>query len=506
MGFFDLFKPKAAEEPVKKRKLYQRVYSGVNSGRLFADYVSSNASSDAELSVALQKLRDRSRDLARNNEYGRRYFELMRNNVVGDRGFQLQVKAENANGALDMMGNEAVEAAFAKWGRRGNCTVDGRMSWIDVQKLAIESIARDGEVFIIKHRNSAFHDTFSLEFIEADQVDHTLDKKMDNGHEIRMGVEVDQFKRPVAYWLLTSHPGDTPYTISTSPKHRRVPAERVIHAYIHRRAGQTRGEPWLSSTIDSLKQLSALREASIINARVGASKMGFITSPAGDGYLADDFDDNGAPVMNVEPGEIMTLAAGQSFQSFDPDYPAQEFAHFHKAVLKGIASGMNVSYTAISNDLEATSYSSIRQGALEERDNYRQIQNFMVEHVITPIYMAWMTAAMEMNSFGIPYSRFDKFYEASTWRGRQFSWVDPLKESQAAINGLRHGVMSLQDVAQLYGKDVTELLKQISEDRELMKQYGINYALEPYGAAFVQTPPDIEKAYLDEADTSESET
>ena len=78
-------------------------------------------------------------------------------------GFKLQVKALDPRGALDTDGNSAIENAFRVWGKRGNCTADGKMSWVDVQKMVMEGLARDGEVFIIKHRGNSFHDSFTLE-------------------------------------------------------------------------------------------------------------------------------------------------------------------------------------------------------------------------------------------------------------------------------------------------------------------------------------------------------
>ena len=497
MGIFDIFKDKKADQEPQKRKLFKRSYSAASTGRLFADFQSSSNSSDAELKNALPKLRERSRELARNNEYARKYFALLRNNVVGDHGMALQVKALDSVGKLDQTGNDAVEKSFKTWAKRGNCTVDGKMSWIDAQKLAIESIARDGEVFIVKHRSAKFRDSFAIEFIEPDQVDHLLNKKLDGGREIRMGVELDEFKRPIAYHVLSYHPGDSEYaTLNYANKYRRIPADRVIHAYMHLRAGQTRGEPWLSSAIDSLKQLGALREASVINARIGASKMGFFTSPAGDGFVADEMDGN-VPIMSAEPGTFHQLPNGVDFKTFDPDYPTAEFDSFHKSVLKGIAAGMGVSYSALSNDLESTSYSSIRQGALEERDNYRNMQKFMTEQVIQPIYESWLGSAMEMNSFGIPLRQFDRFLDASVFRGRSWSWVDPVKEMNAAITGLKAGVLSLQDVAEQYGKDVEELVSQIARDRDIAEQFGVKYALEPYGANMSPIAP---QGYEDDTD------
>lgn len=477
MGLFDFLKPK----PVIERKVFKRSYQAASTSRLFADFKDSEQSADSELYPAISKMRSRSRDLARNNAYMRRYLMLLRANVVGQRGFSYQSKAKDSTGQLDQMGNQAVEDSFKSWSRCGNCTTDGKLSFVDAQKLVIETLARDGEAFIIKHRGSDFRNSFALEFIEADQVDEQMNQRLPNGNQIRMGVELSRFRKPVAYHLLTYHPGDYDFASrSASPKHVRVPADKIIHVFEQRRAGQTRGEPWAAAAIASIKQLDGFREASIVAARMGASKMGFFTSPAGDGFAADDLDGE-IPIMSAEPGTFHQLPTGVDFKGFDPQYPTSEFDSFHKSVLKGVASALGVSYTSLANDLEATSYSSIRQGALEERDQYANTQRFMVDHFIRPVFDAWLEAAMEMDGFGIPVRQFDKFSNAAEFRGRSWSWVDPQKEMNAAIGGMQSGILSLQDVASQYGKDTEELLAQIQRDRALMDQFGVNYALEPYG-------------------------
>ena len=484
MAIFDFLRPK----PTVEKKVFKRAYQAANTGRLFADYVDSERSPDSELYPVINRLRARSRDLARNNAYMRRYLQLLQHNVVGKKGISYQSKALDSVGNLDMIGNQAVENAFKMWSKKGHCTVDGKMSFVDAQKLVMEGLARDGEVFIIKHRSASFHDSFALEFIEPEQVDDQLNKRLANGNEVRMGVELDQFRRPVAYHLLTYHKGDYDYTTQTkSPKHIRVPAEKIIHVYMSRRAGQTRGEPWAASAMSSIKLLDGWREASIVAARVGASKMGFFTSPSGDGFMADEMDGN-IPIMDASAGTMHQLPTGVDFKSFDPQYPTNEFDSFHKAVLKGIASSLGVSYTSLANDLEATSYSSIRQGALEERDFYQNIQEFIIDHFVRPAFDAWLESAMEMDSFGIPLRAYQKFSAAAEFRGRSWNWVDPQKEMNAAINGLQAGILSLSDVAANYGKDSEELLSQIARDRALMEQFGITYGLEPYG---VQKMPEV---------------
>ena len=94
MGIFDRFRRK--EQPPKRRS-----YAGVNTSRLFADFATMTKSSDAELKPALRVLRNRYRELSRNDEYVRRYLGLLKTNVVGPHGTNVQAKARNADGSLD---------------------------------------------------------------------------------------------------------------------------------------------------------------------------------------------------------------------------------------------------------------------------------------------------------------------------------------------------------------------------------------------------------------------
>ena len=61
--------------------------------------------------------------------------------------------------------------------------------------------------------------------------------------------------------------------------------------------------------------LHGYREAELIAARTGAAKMGFFTSPAGDGFTADGYDDEDSvvPLYDAEAGTFHQLPAGVSF-------------------------------------------------------------------------------------------------------------------------------------------------------------------------------------------------
>jgi lambda family phage portal protein len=472
MGMLDIFKR-------KPKKLQKRGYDGTNMGRLFSDFVTSQKSADSEIRFNLRTLRDRCRELARNNEYAKRYIHLMKTNVVGERGATLQVKATNVDGSLDQIGNSIIEQEWRRWGRTGNCTVDGRFSFADAQAMVIESLARDGECLVRMVNYDGNRERFALEFLEPDLIYEEKNEKLKNGHQIRMGVEMDQYRRPVAYHLLTDHPGDLEYS-TYARRTIRVPAEQVLHLYLPERAQQTRGTPWMSTAISALKMLHGYREAELVAARTAASKMGFFTSRAGDGFQADDIENN-VPIMEAEPGSFHQLPQGVEFQQFDPQHPTSAFSDFEKSILRGIASGLGVSYHSLANDLTQTSYSSIRQGAIEDRDFFRYLQQFMIEHFLMPVYRQWLSQTMTVGIVNLPISKFDKFAEAAMFRPRGFQWVDPQKEINAHVIALQNGLISMQDVATIYGRDVEETFAQIARDKQLAKDFDLKLAFEPFG-------------------------
>lgn len=493
MAWYDRFTRKT-----KKRNLPKiRKYQGANTGRLFSDFLQTSTSADAELKDQLRLLRDRSRDLARNDSYVKRYLNLMQSNIVGSNGIRLSMKARNDDGTLDLDANREIERQWHKWCKKGNCTTNGRLSFIDCQKLFVESLCRDGEVLIrhVQSRDSEFG--YKIEFLEADHLDEKKNEDAKgNTNKIKMGVELDGNKKPVAYYLYKNHPFDNTY--EHTQKHIRINADELIHAYISERPEQNRGVPLTASSMPNIKLLNGYLEAEIVAARTAASKMGFFTSPDGDQYVGDGEDDDYVPIMNAEAGTFEQLPNGMDFKEFDPSHPTNAFESFTTQVLRSIASGLNISYHALTNDLSSVNYSSLRAGALEDREMYRLYQRFTIDHFIRPVFERWLMMAMSSGSIvtpptnlPLPISRYDKFSLSANFIPRSFSWVDPQKEMMAAIRGMQAGLVTFQDVQANYGRDVEELFEIHEREEKLAEQYNIKTAFRPYGDK-LPVEPDIQ--------------
>lgn len=469
------FKSKSSAR--KKKRLYVRKYNSADAGRLFKDWLSGGSNADTEIYQALGILRNRARDLARNNDYVIRFLNMVKTNVVGHSGVSLQIKSRRANGKLNKVANDVIESGYREFCKKSNCTVSGQLSMIDLLKLIVTTVPRDGELLIRKIKNYPYSvHMFSLQPIEADQLDHRLNMTLSNGNKIVMGVEKNRWGRPVAYHLLSKHPGDTLNSAYQRFDRERVPADEMIHLFIHERVNQSRGITWLAAPAARCKMLDGYEEAELVASRTGASTMGIFVKPDTDDFLGDDDDedDNDSDVtFDAEPGTFKEAPTGYDLKVFDPNHPNAAFADFEKAILRGISSGLNVSYVSLANDLEGVSYSSIRQGELADRDHWKMLQTWLVEHFCTEIFESWLMQFLSFGESGLMLRDFDT-YNAPVWRPRGWQWVDPEKESTSAERDVGNHIRSIWATAAEKGDDLEEIFMENARAIELAREYGLD--------------------------------
>jgi len=466
------------------RQPQRRTFSAAAMGRLYGGWVTAPMSIDRELRQGLRAVRSRSRDLSVNNAHGRRFLNMGKINVLGPDGITMQPRLKRPDGTLDEDANRILDEGWAEWGRRGNCTVCGTMSWRAVERLDLEAAARDGEFLLRKVRGFPNAFGFALQPIDVDHLDEDYNAELPGGREVRMGVELDRWKRPIAFHLLTRHPGEN--GVSQSPRRReRIGADEIVHGFVRERAGQTRGLPWGIAAMTRLKMLDGYEEAALVAARVGAAKGGFYVEDDPDAYETADLDEEGNPLPNAdsdgnllqeaEAGHFERLPAGVKFEAYDPTYPHDQFGDFTKAALRGASAGMNVSYNSLSWDLEGVNFSSMRSGLIEERDGWRVLQRWFYEDHHDQVYRDWLRSGLLHGAIDLPAARFDEAARP-IWRPRGWAWVDPLKDQQAVDLGLKNKLRTRRSVVAETGRDIEDVFREIAEEEALARKHGISLA------------------------------
>ena len=215
-----------ARREAARRNVLRRTYKAALATNQTADWSLAQTSANAEVRRSLRGLRARSRELQRNNALFKRFIWMMGQNIVGPEGITLiDVIEGDEENELDATLNEQVIKGFEEWSKPENASTSGKLSWADQQKLAIETVARDGEVLIRKRIDSPNKFGFALQVLDVTWLDETFNTILTNGNRVLMSVELDSFDKPAAYWL-TRPPSDFLYSEYGPLKPRtRVPAD-----------------------------------------------------------------------------------------------------------------------------------------------------------------------------------------------------------------------------------------------------------------------------------------
>lgn len=438
-------------------------YAAGEWSNLTADWSLTPLTMYAQVTQQLNNLRGRARREVANNDYARRYVGLLRNGVVGPDGFMLQAQFQNPDGSLDRVANQAFEDHWKKWSLDPEaCDVRGRLTFPQMCNQLVGQLPADGEFLLRRWARGPMG--LQYQVLEPMLLDVNHKTELPNGNLIRCGIELDPFLRPVAYHLSER----TEYYLP-SGRRERVPASEIIHGFIDLGVDQLRGLPWLSGPMQRLHMLGGYEEAAVINARYGASKMGIIQR--GESEYTGERDKKGNGIEELTPGTIEEIGPNDTWHSWDPSYPTGEFGDFVKAQLRGVASGLMMSATSLSQDLAGVSYNSLRHDRLETSDTFKLLQDWFANALLRPVYTDWLAIQLLR---GIPIPRrgggsrpanvaaLEK-YKRVRWQGRRWQWVDPLKEVQSVKEQLALGIISPQAVMREAGRDPEEVWRELAE-------------------------------------------
>lgn len=475
----------APTQDVRPRKamnigsLVRMMFASGETNRLTGDWPTTPVPIDWIIHRYQRVLVARSREQWANNDYVKAYFRLQRQNIVGPAGIMLQSQVTKPSGEADTEARVAIERAFADWGRRENCDVTGKRSWRAMQAACVATEARDGEYFLrLVFDRKVNKYGFALQMIDPQRcpVDYDRADIDAAGSYIRQGIEFNEYGKPIAYHFTDGSSGRSSLAYSYAGRsYIRVDASEIIHGFFSEFPGQKRGLPWLSTGLFRGKQMSAMEDAAVVNARVGAAKMGFIEWE--DGY-GPEFDEDEGLEIDAEAASFPVLPSGAKLSKFDPTYPTGELTPFSKLLLRGLSAGGGVAYENLSQDREGVTWTSIRQGTLEERENYKERQEAVIEELCEPVFEAFLPRALlgghitTESGLILPARHIDR-YAAHKWQPRRWDWVDPTADSRAAEMQKNNLLASPSQLIRERGKDPDLVWKEFAEDIAAMRKAGI---------------------------------
>lgn len=452
------------------KQAYQRQYAAAKVNRLNSGWTTWPTSANYESRMSLSTLIARSRQAARDDLHIVNYLRLMRENVIGRRGIQLQSRARRRNGKLNVPLNQRVEEAWWEWCHAETCTVSGKLDWKGVQDLAVTQCERDG-AFLIQMVPAENDFGFSLRTWDVTWLDLTYNETLPNGNRVVMSVELNADDKPVAYWL-TRPMSEIMFARRQERTRRPIPAEQMIHGYqICDDESQVHGVPGTAAALLPAKYAAGYSEGVVTQARVAAHTFGTLENVNPDGlppFTGEENSQGGQqnPMIDSSPLSITALLPGWKLNQFDPKQPTQNHSAFKETLDMDIAVSLGVPYFLLMGNWKAVNFSSSRGGLGEFRERCKSYQTFISTTLCRRVFHAWLRAAWLNGKLELTAAEF-KEIQNPMWQARGFDYIDPTKDIAADVLRLQNRLATPSEILLERGEDYLDFLERWNSDREL---------------------------------------
>ena len=434
-------------------------YEGAGSSRVTRNWSYSRGIADAEILGDLQILRERSRDLYRNNAVGRGAISTMTSNVIGsglkfqsviDRDY-LGIKEELAD-----LWETNTERKFENWAQSLDCDASRNSDFYDLQNLCFNNYLQSGECFVllpILQRNGRFQ--LCVQLVEADLVQNAPGQYTNKN--IRDGIEVDEYGAPVSYSVRL----DAAEWKTVPAYGEKTGRPNILHIFKQERPGQSRGVPFLSSVLENIKELGRYNKSELAAAVISSMFTVFIKSnnehaletPLNDelnlatnSTTEDDLD------YTLAPGAVYRLEEDESIDSANPTRPNTAYEQFITAQLREIGMALQIPFEVLAKQY-ISSFSASRASRLDARKFFILERNRFARRFCKALYEEWLSE--EILNMRVPaQAYFENDDIKKAWSGSR--WIG---EAMGALNEVVSVKAAEQRVANLFSTRSQETIE-----------------------------------------------
>ena len=434
-----------------------RNYDAAGYGNGSANWHVANQAAELTDRYSRDTVRARTRDLERNSDMLNSVVSAYKRNVFG-RGFSIRTKTG------DKKTDEALMQAWKHWCKKQNCDVTGTQSFNQIMRMCVQRKKVDGGILIVKRYTDQGFIPFQIQTMEVDELDNTQIMPKHKENRVVGGIEYNRWNRPEGYWFRQ-------YDIDGSLPMESIYIESkdVIFYFTKRRPSQIREMSDLSPTVTRIRDANEFMTAVSVKERIAACLSVFITKTnpsSGPGRFDSGNSKGRYEGKTIAPGMIRELDPGDKIEVVNPNGQSTDAATYIKLMQHMIGAGQGLSYEATSRDMAETTYSSARQGMIEDDLTYDDERELLIE-VMDEIYETFVISCVLAGIIQVPdfWNNKEK-YLSHTWTAAPKKWIDPAKEANANKIALSTGQKTFQQIAAENGRDWRE---QIDEMMEVLK-------------------------------------
>lgn len=448
-----------------------------------------------------------------------------RTNVIGT---GLVVKSAIDAELLGMTKEQAIEwqqnteREFALWANNKQaCDATGVNNFYGIQQLAFASNLLSGDVFVLmehRKRTKLLPYGLRLHVIEADRVaspasgNHSLSfgytsTRLPNGNLCNDGVEIDSSGAIVAYHIRNGYPleySSEPVTFTRVQAYgRKTGLPNILHIMDTERPEQYRGVSYLAQVIEPLAQIKRYSDAELVAAVIQSFYTAFITTETNpdtipfneatprDEMDEEDDDDDYDNEYEMGPGQFNVLKPGESITLADPKRPSSTFQEFVHAISEEIGAALEVPVDLLLKEFNS-SYSASRAALMEAWKAFKMRRVWFIDDFCNPVWELWMSEAVALGRIKAPGFFSDpairSAYLRCEWVGPAQGQLDPVKEINAEISAIEHGLTTHEAAAIRYnGSDWDANIERLTYENERLAEANKSQQPESVPPQFEQT-------------------
>ena len=443
---------------------------------------SNRATANELLSSNLSALRAHCRNLTRNNPTARASVEAFAALLVGT-GIALEPDT----------GDEATDARIrAVWNNFiKSADVLGRDLYC-LQTEASREMPQAGEAiwrFVVDPSLATPENPIPVRVLALEG--EWLVDEVPNGNGISWvaGIELDNYGRPVRYFLRNPQTGSE----------EQVDAKYISHIYEPKRPLQARGEPDFAPLIETMMNERDLVDAELYAAKQTAAMAMVITS---ENHGPADTSESGSaddPAQPVKLGGVARLYPGEDIKAFSHTRPSQMIAPFRQMLRGDLAAGMRVPQRFLDRDVGRANYSSMRADMLDTQRLLAPVREQFGHQTAGRLYRFVLPyLAMAAGISKVPRSDYRLIPDGQPY-------VDPEKDIRAAAAAITAGLSTHETEVGARGGDYRQVWAQLKKEQAQAKELGISMSVSGSPAPAQAPVSDPKEAEDDEEDKKEDE-
>lgn len=442
---------------------------------MMVDELSAAAANSPEVR---KTLRERSRYEFDNNGYYSGLIESIAQDTIGS-GPRPQV---SVIGAMDDSESDDVarliEAGWNRWAS------DDVVDYADKLRIGDESELRDGESFDLFINNPAVSDQVKLDIlvIETDQVATPGVGGIKAGDVD--GIEFDNKRNPIAYHVLSDHPGNSDYRLTFTAE--RIPSDLMCHWFRPKRPGAARGVPILTPGIPLMAQVRRFCESTLTAAEWAAKISGILYTDLPPDEEGNEVSAKGFERYQLPGGTVLTAPLGYKIEQLSPQHPSDRYGEFKGENLDEIGRAAHAPSNVVRGNSRDYNFSSGRLDYVLYHKAIRVRRRRMKTRKLNRTFRAWYAEASRIPDYfgkGVRVPPVSQISIAWYWDG--FESIDPQKDADANKINLEMGLTTYAELCAEDGIDWQDRFRQRSREEKLAKELGITLA---YKSGMAATP------------------